>query len=421
MFEQYRLYDNVICIDFKSYYATVECIKRNLDPETAKLCVANPHGGPSAIALALSPGLKKCGFGGRPRLREMLDEPDLIVVTPHMQDYIDMSITILKIYLEFVAREDIFVYSIDEVFIDLTKYLKLYQLTAYELAKKIMHTVYERTSVLSTCGIGPNMLMAKFALDIESKHTPEMIAEWTYADLPKKLWPILDMTDVWSIGKRKQIRLNKCGYLTIGDIANGDVKQLINEFGILGEEMYLHANGIDISKIQDTVTRIRKSVGRGHTLTESYHNENVLSILWELNYEVTLELQKIEKLASTLTIAWSYDYNLHKKSFAKTIKINPTNKIARTNEYIKELFNKYYIPNTGVRKISISFSGLSDENMQQLDLFSTQKEREENADLEKTLFAIRQKHGPEAANTSVSHKVGAISKKRKDLIGGHHA
>ncbi len=421
MFEQYKLNDNIICIDFKSYYATVECIKRGLDPEKVKLCVANPKGGPGAIALALSPGLKKAGINGRPRLREMLMIPDLIVVKPNMQDYIDMSVRILKIYLEFVAREDIFIYSIDEVFIDLTKYLRLYNLSAFAMAQKMMAEVYKQTKILSTCGIGPNMLIAKFALDIESKHTKSKIAEWTYSDLPDKLWPIMDMTDVWSIGKGKAKRLNRLGIYTVGDIAKSDVKLLIREFGILGEELYLHAHGIDISKIQDTSTRIRKSIGRGHTLIESYYNENVLSILWELNYEVVLELQKLQKKASQLTIAWSYDFNSHQKSFSKTIKIMPTNKIKQTNQYIAELFAKYYVPNNGVRKIMISFSGLDQGKVQQLDLFTSQKERQINDQLEQTLFAIREKHGSSAVNISVSKSETAISTKRANLIGGHHA
>ncbi len=420
MLEQYQLHDNIICIDFKSYYATVECIRRGLDPNQVKLVVANPKGGAGAIALALSPGLKNCGYGGRPRLREVIDEPELIVVPPRMQKYIDMSLEILQIYLEFVAREDIFIYSIDEVFIDVTKYLKLYQLSAYQFAKKIMQTVYERTQILSTCGIGPNMLLAKFALDIESKHTKEMIAKWDYQDLPQKLWPIMDMTNVWSIGKKKQIRLNRLGLYTIGDIANSDVKLLIKEFGILGEELYLHANGIDISKLQEAQTRKRKSIGRGHTMQESYYNEQLLSIMWELNYEVMLELQRIKKKCSQITIGWSYDFTSQQKSFNKTLKINPTDQFTITNEYITDFYKRYYLKDVGVRKIMISLSGLTTLEREQFDLFQPKREKKSN-DLEKTLYSIRQKYGNDAANISVASDTKAISKKRKDLIGGHHA
>lgn len=419
MFEQYRLHDNILCIDFKSYYATVECIKRGLDPFKTMLCVANHENGPSAVCLAISPALKAAGFSGRPRLRNLLDVEGLIVVKPHMADYINKSIEILKIYLNYVAREDIYVYSIDEAFLDVTNYIKLYNKSDYELAKIIMDDVYKKTKILSTCGIGPNMLIAKFALDIESKHTKDMIAKWDYADLQEKLWPIMKMRDVWSIGFNKQRRLNKMGLFTIGDIANCDVKLLVKEFGIMGEELYLHANGIDISKVNTQDLRKRKSISRAQTLNENYYNEHVLNILLELNYEVVLELQKLKRYASMMTVAWNYEMGVNVRGFSRTFIINSTNSFMQTSEYIKHYFKLYYLKNTGVRKITISFSKLNVNQILQYDLFNPVKDSKAN--LEKTLLEIRTKHGDDAARLSLSYANKAIGKKRSKLIGGHNA
>ncbi len=419
MLEKYKLYDNVICIDFKSYYATVECIKRGLDPLTTKLVVANHDNGPSAVCLAISPAVKAMGFSGRPRLRDIIDTPDLIIVKPHMQDYVDRSIQILKIYLKYVAREDIYIYSIDEAFLDLTNYLSLYQIDDYSLAKQIMEDVYEQTGVLSTCGIGPNMLMAKFALDIESKHTKDMIAKWDYTDIPDKLWPIMKMQDVWSIGRGKQKRLNKMGIYTIGDIAQTPVERLIKEFGILGEELYLHVHGIDISKVNTQSIRVRKNIGRGHTLSENYYNEEVLTILLEINYEVLLELQKLKQFTSNISISWAYEHASMVNGFSKTLKITSTNSFLETANVIKRVFAQHYLPDTGVRKVAISLGGLTDQQIYQYNLFS--KAPKNDAKLEATLLKLRQKYGDDAARISVSKQEKAIGKRRSTLIGGHNA
>ncbi len=419
MLEQYKLNDNIICIDFKSYYATVECIKRGLDPLKAKIVVANHENGPSAVCLAVSPALKALGISGRPRLRDIIDIPGLIVVKPRMQDYVDKSVQILKIYLKYVAREDIYIYSIDEAFIDLTNYLKFYKMSDYELAKKIMNDVKEQTGILSTCGIGPNMIMAKFALDIESKHNADMIAKWKYEDLPEKLWPIMKMRDVWSIGAGKQKRLNQMGIYTIGDIANTPVERLIKEFGILGEELYLHVHGIDMSKVNTQSIRVRKNLGRGHTLSENYYNEDVLNIILEINYEVMLELQKLKQYTSNISISWAYEMKSNIRGFSKATKISSTNSFIATSRVIKKIFEEHYIKNTGVRKISISLGGLTDNQIFQYDLF--ERPPKKDAKLEETLLHLRKKFGDDAARLSLSNKEKAIGKRRSSLIGGHNA
>lgn len=418
--EKYKLDDAIICIDFKSYYASVECVKRGLNPMEVPLCVANEEGGDGAIVMAASPALKEYGFPSRCRLRELKEVPDLFVVKPSMQDYIDQSLEILKIYMRYVSRKDIFIYSIDEVFIDLTNYLTLHKKDVYSLAKEIIDKVFEETKIICTCGIGKNMIMAKFALDIESKHCKNNIAHWDYEDIPKKLWPITDLTDVWSIGRGKQKRLNKMGLYSVGDIANTDVNRLIKEFGILGEELYLSVHGIDVSKIADQEYETKnKSIGRGHTFTEDYVDDEVLSALLEINFEVMLELKKTKKKAGLISVFWSYSFAVGEDAFATSLQITPTSKYQHSAKYIQEIFKYNYTKGKGVRKISVSFGNLSSSEIEQIDLFNPISKKDEN--LEEALLEIQEKFGVASVLIGESNGKKSIAKKRSKLIGGHNA
>ena len=168
-----------------------------------------------------------------------------------MEEYLKYSTDIVEIYLRFISEEDIYVYSVDEVFIDYTGYVNYYKMSDYEFAKMLLKTIYKETKIYATCGIGPNMLMAKLALDIESKHSPDFIAKWKYEEISKKLWPVTPLSKMWGIGRNMERNLNKLGLFKIGDIANYDVKKLKKKFGVIGEELYYHTHGIDMSMIQE--------------------------------------------------------------------------------------------------------------------------------------------------------------------------
>ena len=242
---------NILCIDLKSFFASVECVERNLDPFTTPLIVADPSRKGGAITLAVTPYMKTLGVPSRGRVFEIPKGIKYITATPRMSLYVKKSKEVINCFLDFVSKEDMHVYSIDEAFLDVTDYLKLYKMDDVGLAKAIMARIKEKTGLTSTCGIGPNLLLAKVALDIESKHSPDFIAKWTYEDVKTKLWNITPLDEMWGIGSKTMKKLNDLGIYKVGDINKYGKEFYKKRFGVLGEELYLHANGIDYSNIKN--------------------------------------------------------------------------------------------------------------------------------------------------------------------------
>lgn len=193
---------NILCIDLKSFFASVECVERNLDPFTTPLIVADPSRKGGAITLAVTPYMKTLGVPSRGRVFEIPKNIKYITAPPRMSLYVKKSKEVINCFLDFISKEDMHVYSIDEAFLDVTDYLKLYKMDDITLAKTIMARIKEKTGLTSTCGIGPNLLLAKVALDIESKHSPDFIAKWTYEDVKTKLWNITPLDEMWGIGSK---------------------------------------------------------------------------------------------------------------------------------------------------------------------------------------------------------------------------
>ena len=219
---------NIMCIDLKSFFASCECVERGLDPFKVPLVVANKKQGNGAITLAVTPALKKQGIPGRVRLYDIPKNIKYEIVPPRMKLYIEKSKQVVGIYLDYVAPEDLHIYSIDECFLDVTDYLKLYKKTDYELAEEILKTVEEKTGLTATCGIGPNLLLAKVAMDTEAKKYKNGIAKWTYDDVPEKLWSITPLSKMWGIGPRMEKKLNNLNIYTVGELANYD-KNILKE------------------------------------------------------------------------------------------------------------------------------------------------------------------------------------------------
>ena len=205
--EEVYLHRNFLCIDLKSFFAFVECIDKNVDAFTYPLVVANKNQGKGAITLAVSPYLKEKGVPSRGRLYEIPKDIHYEIARPRMHRYLEKSREVIEIYLKYVSKDDLHIYSIDECFLDVTDYLKMYQKTDYELALDILRDVKKSTGLVATCGIGPNMLLAKLSMDIEAKHNKDFIAKWTYEDIPNKLWPITPLSKMWGIGKRMEKNL----------------------------------------------------------------------------------------------------------------------------------------------------------------------------------------------------------------------
>lgn len=413
---------NIIAIDLKSFYASVECVERGLDPFRAALVVCDPKRN-GAITLAVSPYLKKLGVASRERVYNLPKDIDIIKAKPRMNLYINKSKEVINIYLDFIAPEDIFVYSIDEVFIDVTNYLKLYNMTDYEIASMIIKRIKEKTGLTTTAGIGPNILLAKVAMDIEAKHVKSNIAKWDYDDVKTKLWNISPLSNMWGIGSRLEKRLNLLGLHKIGDIARYDRNLLKEKFGIIGEELWYHSNGIDTSLISELNNYVPKesSISNSQILYKDYNKYNIKIIIEEMVEVLIKRLRMANKQTGLVGFGVGYSRDMG-GGFYHSVKLD--NYISNKMDILNicyYIFDNYYEDNMPIRRINISLGKLSDNNCYQLNIFNTYKEEELNNKLNNTIDMINNKYGSNALLNASSLLDDSTIKDRNRKIGGHNA
>src|SRR5574344_2165284 len=398
---------NIIAIDLKSFFASCECVERKLDPFTTPLVVCNPNQ-KGAITLAVTPYLK--AFGVPSRTRAYLLPKD-----------IKKSKEVIKIYLEFVSNEDMHIYSIDEVFLDVTDYLNLYQMNAYELAKVIMKRIKEETGLTSTAGIGPNLLLAKVAMDIEAKHTKDNIAIWSYDDVPSKLWNITPLSKMWGIGPRMELNLNKLGLKTVGDIARYDKNKLKEKYGIMGEELWYHANGIDLSRIKDfNYIPKEQSISHSQILFKDYNGDNVLLIIKEIISLLTKRLRALKKQTSLIGLGIGYSKEADGGFYHNQKLDAPTIFDQDIYEVCLNLFDKYY-EDLPIRKVIISLGKLSNDTGMQLNLFESLDELNTKKKENQVIDEIKNKYGDNSLIKASSLLPDSTAIKRNKKIGGHNA
>jgi len=501
-----------ISIDLKSYYASVECIERNLDPMTTNLVVADASRTEKTICLAVTPSLKAYGIPGRARLFEVVQkvkevnaerkrkapgktftgascnalelnrspelELDYIIAPPRMAHYMKYSTRIYDVYLKYIAPEDIHVYSIDEVFIDVTDYLKTYKLTARELAMKMILDVLKTTGITATAGIGPNLYLAKVAMDIGAKHIqPDengvRIAELDEMSYRRTLWTHRPLTDFWRVGKGYARKLEAYGMYTMGDVARcsiGKPGEYYNEdllyklFGVNAELLIDHAWGWEPCTIADikSYKPSTNSVGSGQVLQCAYTAEKAKLVIREMADALTLDLVDKKLVTNQLTITVGYDIdNLkdpkQKQAYQGEITVdmygravpkhahgtaNLTSYSSSTKQIlaaVSELYDRIVDPNLLVRRLNITANNVVAETevpkgpkFEQLALFTdyqevqAQKEKEA-ADLERekkmqqAMLAIKKKFGKNAILKGMNLEEGATAKDRNNQIGGHKA
>ena len=412
---------NILCIDLKSFFASCECIDKGLDPFATPLVVANKNQGNGAITLAVTPYLKKQGVKSRGRLYEIPDNIEYVIANPRMKLYIEMSKKVINIYLNYVSEDDLHIYSIDECFLDVTTYLKLYNKTDYELGLTILKDIKDQLGLTATCGIGPNMLLAKLSMDIEAKKNTSFIAKWNYEDVKEKLWQITPLSEMWGIGKNMERNLNKLKIYTIGDLANYNKNILKDKFGIIGEELWNHANGIDLSRISDW-KKIKKSYSFSHSqvLFKDYYDNNVMIIIRELIEVLAIRLRKHNKEANVIGLGIGYS-KTYTGGFYHNMKLDsPTDDEQTIFDVCKLLFDKFYIPHAPIRKVSISLGGLTDKKGVQLSIFNDYEHIKENSNLHKAIDEIKDKFGKNLLLKGSSLLADSTIKERNEKIGGHH-
>lgn len=420
--EQYKLYRNILCIDLKSFYASVECAILGLDPFETPLVVADKSRGDGSIVLAVTPYLKRLGMPSRCRIHELPQDIPIIFQKPRMELYLEYSTKIIEIYLKFISEEDLYIYSVDEAFLDITEYLNYYQRTDIEVAKMILDTIFKETKLYATCGIGSNMLISKLALDIDSKKAPDFIAKWTYEDIPFKLWPVSPLSEMWGIGHHMEYNLNRLGLQTIGDIAHYDLQTLKKLYGILGEELFYHTHGIDMSVIQHktNIRAVSKSYGSGQTLFHDYYVPDIFQIILEMTDDVSRRLRLAKKVAKTIHLGIGYSKETG-GGFSRQITLDqPTANASVIYQTCLFLFHKYY-ENEPIRRVHISVTGLMENNVYQFSIFEDANLILKEQKLHSSIDEIKFRYGRNSVNRASSEFESSTIKARNKMIGGHHA
>ena len=497
-----------ICIDLKSFYASVECVERNLDPLVTNLVVADSSRTEKTICLAVSPALKSFGLPGRARLFEVIQKVKEInnerqkkapnkrftkessninelkehpeyklsfeIASPQMAHYIEISAKIYNVYLKYISSEDIHVYSIDEVFMDVTKYLKTMKMSAKELAKTIIKDVYKETKITATIGIGTNMYLAKVAMDIVAKHIEAdidgvRIAELDEMSYRKKLWNYRPLVDFWRVGRGYARRLENLGLYTMGDIARcslGGAMQFHNEdllykeFGVNAELLIDHSWGYEPTTIKDIKNYQPKSnsISSGQVLSEGYTFDKAKIIVKEMVDLLALDLVNKKLVTNHLSLAIGYDIdNLKDETYEGEVDIDYigrkvpkgvhssinlcyfTSSSKEMIEAIVILFDRIVNKKLLVRRITISANNIQSEEIlnyheeyEQLSLFSEneikkekeelrKKEIEREKKLQETVINIKNKFGKNSILKGMNYQEGATTKERNKQIGGHKA
>ncbi len=411
-----------ICIDLKSFYASVECRERGLDAMTTNLVVADPERTEKTICLAVSPALKALGIPGRCRVFEIPKGIEYIMAPPRMQLYIDYAAEIYAIYLKYIAKEDIHVYSIDEVFMDVTNYLTMYQMTPKELGIAIMEDIYKNTGITATCGIGTNLYLAKVALDITAKHVEDHIGELTEESYCKTLWNHKPMTDFWRVGAGVSKRLQSIGITTMGEVAHADEDMLYKLFGVDAELLIDHAWGRETTRMEDikNYKAQSNSLGSGQVLGCDCDYETGKIIVKEMVDLLCLELVEKGLVTDSITLHVGYSNHFEKKPAHGTARMTVTTSSAKQiMAYAVKLYERIMDQRTPIRRFTVTLNNVIDEAYKQYDLFTDPEEAEKEHKLQKAMLDIKDKYGKNAILKGMNLQEGATTRERNRQIGGH--
>ncbi|QUN12689.1 DNA repair protein [Clostridium sp. C1] len=412
-----------LCIDLKSFYASVECVERGLDPFKINLVVADSTRGGGAITLAATPAIKKLGVPSRGRIYEIPKNIEYITAPPRMTLYMQYSATIYSIFLKFISSEDIHVYSIDESFLDITNYMSLYNTTPKQLAKMILDEIYDQTGITATVGIGTNLFLAKVALDITAKHAKDCMG-YLDEDLFKQLiWHHQPITDIWMIGPGTANRLAMLGIKDLYGVAHYNEKILYKLFGINAEYLIDHAWGREPTKISDikAYRPSSNSISNSQILFEDYNYKDAYLIMKEMVESNVLQLTEKHLVTNHISLYVGYSKNCIKPSRGSRKITNTTNSYRILLEEFKLLYKKIINPNYPIRQIGISFGNVKDEIYEQFDLFADQEDIEKEKRVQEALVHIRNKYGKNAVLKGMNFYEKATQRKRNGLVGGHNA
>lgn len=411
-----------LVIDLKSFYASVECVERGLDPMAANLVVADPKRSAGTLCLAITPSMKRLGISNRCRLYEIPNHISYLVAEPRMKLYLDYSAKIYGIYLKYISKEDIHVYSIDEAFLDVSDYLSLYHMTSQELAQVIMKDIMDTTGIRATCGIGTNLYLAKVALDITAKHADDFIGcldEKSYCDT---LWDHRPLTDFWRIGEGTAKTLKSLGIMTMGELAHFDENILYDMFGIDAELLIDHAWGREPVTISDikAYTPKSRSLSSGQVLMKDYSFENGKLIVKEMMDLLCLDMVQKNLVTNSVSLHVGYSHTCPVRPSKGTASLPmETNADSIMIPSVIELYEHIVDPRSPIRRINISCNHVIPEKYHQYSLFDSDKFLERNRRLQKAVLEIKSKYGKNAILKGMDLMDSATTIQRNHQIGGH--
>lgn len=394
---------------------------------TTNLVVADPERGEKTICLAVSPSMKNLGVHNRCRVFEIPKNIEYITAPPHMQLYIDYSANIYAIYLKYVSKEDIHVYSIDEVFMDVTHYLVFHRMTAKQLAVAIMEDVLQTTGITATAGIGTNLYLAKIAMDIVAKHSDDHIGILTEQTYREQLWDHKPLTDFWRIGRGISARLARNGMWTMRDIAqmsefNEDL--LYRLFGVDAELLIDHAWGREPTTIADIKAYKPQShsISSGQVLPRNYSFEEGRLIVHEMTDLLVLDLVDKGLTAESVTLLLGYDRHLELKPAHGSVHLGtPTSSSTKIMHAVDSLYSKIMSRTAPLRRITLTFNNVSEEICQQFDLFSDPVQLERERNMQQAVLKIKKRFGKNAILKGMNLEAAATTIERNCQIGGHKA
>ena len=416
-------------IDLKSFFASVECVERGLDPMTTDLIVADMERTDRTICLAVSPSLKAKGVKNRCRVFEIPKNLDYIVAVPRMQKYVEYAAEIYGVYLDYISPDDMHVYSIDEVFIDATPYLRRMGFTPREFAKFLMEEVASRIGVRATCGIGTNMYLAKIALDITAKSSGDFIGYLDRETYINTLWDHRPLTDFWRIGPGTARKLARIGIDTMGGIARADTELLYRMFGVDAELLIDHAWGIEPTRICDikNYTSKSRSLSSGQVLMRDYSFDEALIVMKEMTDSMCLDLTNKKLLAKSFTIAVGYSnqYALPMARGMAHLRV-PSNLARDAIPSVVSTFCEVVDPSIPIRRMFLNAKDVRpDSSGHQLSLFelgddgADSGESDKNRRIQETVNEIKSRFGKNAMLKGIDFEDAATARDRNNQIGGH--
>ena len=415
-----------MCLDLKSFYASVECADLGVDPFTTPLVVADASRGLGAITLAISPALKALGVKNRCRLFEISSTIEYIAVKPRMRRYMEVSASIYGVLLEYVAPEDIHVYSIDEYFIDVTPYSRLYKKSYYDLALLFKDKVLDRTHIHATVGLGSNLFLAKVALDVLAKHTPQGIGVLNEELFKEKIWYHQPITDIWQIGKGIAHRLHKYGVVDLHGITTVPEDRWYKEFGVNAELLIDHSWGRETCTMKEihAYRPAKHSLSRGQILLRNYSYEECFVPLREMVESLLLELIAEEALTKHISLGVRYADSTVKGTGGSRRLSKYTCSLEILSQAVLDLYKETVHQHQEIRQLSVGFDDLVNRAAVpwEEDLFSDDlKEEEKSYQVERTVLEIKERFGGNSILRASSLQEEGTMQFRNTLVGGHNA